>query len=85
MSKIVVQTQSQENRDRRKKMILDRIAKKRAERKAETEKLILMAELQKARRMIKAAQYAFEAPRRELSNTSSAQYICSASKVLYPA
>ena len=41
-------------------MILERIAKKRAERKTETEKMILLAELQKTKRMIKAAQYAFD-------------------------
>ena len=60
MSKIIVHTKPRKRQIGEKEMILDRIAKKRAERKAETEKLILMAELQKTRRMIKAAEYAFD-------------------------
>ncbi len=40
--------------------IFDYIAKKREERRREDEKMMLMAELQKVRRMIKAAEYAFD-------------------------
>ncbi|MBQ2915213.1 MAG: hypothetical protein IJE51_00325 [Clostridia bacterium] len=40
--------------------IFDYIAKKREERRREDEKMLLMAELQKVRRMIKAAEYAFD-------------------------
>lgn len=41
-------------------MIFDYIIKKREERKLEDEKMRLMAELQKTKRLIKAAEYAFD-------------------------
>ena len=41
-------------------MIFDYISKKREERRRENEKMRLMAELQKTKRMIKAAEYAFD-------------------------
>ncbi len=40
--------------------IFDYISKKKEERRRETEKMMLMAELQKTKRMIKAAEYAFD-------------------------
>ena len=41
-------------------IIFDYISKKREERRRENEKMRLMAELQKTKRMIKAAEYAFD-------------------------
>ncbi len=41
-------------------IIFDYISKKISERKKEKEKMQLLAELQKTRRMIKAAEYAFD-------------------------
>lgn len=40
--------------------IFDYISKKKEERRLENEKMALMAELQKVKRMIKAAEYAFD-------------------------
>ncbi len=40
--------------------LLGKIRKKREERRLENEKMMLMAELQKTKRMIKAAEYAFD-------------------------
>ncbi len=55
-----VELKHKKRKDFKKMRLLGKIRKKREERRLENEKMMLMAELQKTKRMIKAAEYAFD-------------------------